>query len=785
MELCQKVSGTESIVLNIRDSHMFKKIQKLIKTPNIYFYDMFAKRLNKPVYAKTVASKAQSNKLAASKKVENLQHTDLEMIIRQVQGNISLNTKILSKLTRGTLYNNNKEINDSPWDLLSEKSVGTIRYGKHLRSYQIFFPKLRFVNTTSEENLKDSFSRTDFHIIHGQNIHSLNAFDIAEGINSNIPTCYGEDGFLHSIGRSVDFSLESRYRTGCSLTLDFHSAHFDCNHVSWLEKLLNSSYTFTEEEIVRARNCIKFILDNYISKYNNQPIYTPKYCKTDRKKVLVIDQAVNDFSIQLGGCTEQTFNQMLHDAIKENPDADILVKVHPDMIQNPNRGGAGTKKFGHFTGINLAELSDNIILIADYLNPLALLKAVDKVYVATSQMGFEALLCGKEVYIYGCPFYAGWGVGVCRGDQSILSRRNKSRSIYEIFSAAYIKYTRYINPDLGRRCEIEECLTFLKSARDKYFIENTIEHELIEIENISSERKEKIANVAFCFDANYCKQAMVAILSLLDSNLDDELTYAIFCVIESDVTSELQKQICDLVNGNRSLHSIKFIENKNNRDLYETRGISKAAYTRLRLHELLPEVNKIIYSDIDVIFNGSMRELWETELGDYLLGACIDPLMNQKQRWQARCVKYYYWKKLLFNAQDNYFSSGLLLMNLQKMREEDYSKTMSLYEGEKFEYQDMDIINITINNRIKHVSNKYCVLTGLIMNGYVNIQKLDIIPTKYLDDIKNDPKIFHFAGKKPWDDKNVPRGEIWWSFVEGYPSLYKYFQHRILTNLNI
>ena len=89
---------------------MFKKIQKLIKTPNIYFYDMFAKRLNKPVYAKTVAAKAQSNKLAASKKVENLQHTDLETIIRQVQGNISLNTKILSKLTKGTLYNNNKEI---------------------------------------------------------------------------------------------------------------------------------------------------------------------------------------------------------------------------------------------------------------------------------------------------------------------------------------------------------------------------------------------------------------------------------------------------------------------------------------------------------------------------------------------------------------------------------------------------------------------------------------------------------------------------------------------------
>lgn len=754
-----------------------KKLRKLVLTPNIFFYDMFAKRLNKPVFA----NKPQTNNSKTVKEVENINNTQE---IQKVNSKLNLNTKIVSALIRSALYSQNEWFDQTPWDIISDESTKTLRYGKHLRSYQCFLRNLKFINSSTENNLRDSIKESKLHIVHGQNLHALNAYDISEFLAIQTPVCFGEDGFLHSIGRSVDFDLDFRFRTGCSLTLDFHSAHFDCRHRSWLERFLNSDYVFSSDEILRAKKCIDFIRKNYISKYNNQPIYTPNYCKTHREKVLVIDQAVNDFSIQLGGCNEDTFIQMLRDAVKENPEAEILVKVHPDMIHNPNRGGSGQKKLGHFSGIDFQEISENITVIADYLNPLALLEAVDKVYVATSQMGFEALLCGKEVYIYGCPYYAGWGFGHCRGDNTVLQRRTQKRNIYEVFNAAYIKYTRYINPDLGRQCEIEECLQFLKSARDEYFLENNIRHDLIQIEKPSVSHNEEVAHIAFCFDANYCKQAAVAILSLLDSNKDNNFKYSVYCVIEQDVTEDLQEEMKKILIGKKSLHSLTFIPNEKNESLYETRGISRAAYTRLRLPELLPNLEKVIYSDIDVIFNGSMRDLWEDNLGDYLLGACIDPLMNQKARWNARANKYNYWKKLLFNAQDNYFSSGILSMNLKLLREEGFSSVLDTYKNEKFEYQDMDIINIAINDRIKPISNKYCVLTGLIMEGYDLAANLGVIPKKYVQDIRNSPIIFHFAGKKPWDDDKVIRGNIWWSFLEEYPTLFKFFKNRLLTNLN-
>lgn len=766
---------------------MIKKLKKLIKTPNIYFYDFFAKKLKRPTFSQSIKNVREAT-IQIPRIVTNMPKNDLvddylnlSKSIKNLQNTVQAHFNVIARQIRYELYRHNERLYHSlPWDVSNGKTYVTIRYLRHLRHYSIFFDNLSYINTSSSANLESSFSKSELHIIHGQNVHALNAYDISECMNRDIPICYGEDGFLHSICRPVDFSVQSNYRTGCSLTLDFFGAHFDCRHISWLERFLNSDYEFSKAELERAEKNIKYIISNYLSKYNNQPIYTPQYGRQAHKKVLVIDQAINDFSILLGGCSENTFIAMLEDAINENPDADILVKVHPDMIANPNRGGSGSKKYGHFSNINMEKYGKNIILIADYINPIALLQSVDKVYVASSQMGFEALLCGKEVYIYGCPYYAGWGIGECRGSVNVLNRRNRKRSVTEIFAAAYIKYSRYINPDLGHRCEIEECLEFLHKYRDQYFIENGIRHDLIDIKDRKANNTSTVINIAFCFDARYYKQAIVAIISLLNSNTDSNVKYAIYCVVESDVLERHLNEINSYVQNHAALHLIKFVyNNPSSKNLYECRGITKAAYTRLMLHNILPDIDKVIYSDIDVIFNGSLLELWETSLGSYMMGACIDPLMNQEKRWKDRVNKYPYWGKLLFNAQDNYFSSGLLLLNLSLMRESKFDEQIQHLTKEQFEYQDMDIINISINNKIKPLSNKYCVLNGLIDGGYKNTYELGIIPKSYLDDIYNDPKIFHFAGKKPWNDQMVPKSDIWWSVAGQEKVLYDFFKSRL------
>jgi len=97
------------------------------------------------------------------------------------------------------------------------------------------------------------------------------------------------------------------------------------------------------------------------------------------------------------------------------------------------------------------------------MNPISLLKFFDKVYTVSSQMGFEALLLGKNVICYGMPFYAGWGL---TEDKIECPRRTKKAELIEIFYAAYIAYCIYINPVTGKKGTIFDVINFILKQKE-------------------------------------------------------------------------------------------------------------------------------------------------------------------------------------------------------------------------------------------------------------------------------------------------------------------------------
>jgi len=98
------------------------------------------------------------------------------------------------------------------------------------------------------------------------------------------------------------------------------------------------------------------------------------------------------------------------------------------------------------------------------INPLRLIEQMDKVYVVTSTMGFEALLAGKPVTVFGLPWYAGWGA---TDDRQSCARRTRTRSVDELFAAAYFHYTRYLNPVTHQRGTIFDVIEWLVLQRNK------------------------------------------------------------------------------------------------------------------------------------------------------------------------------------------------------------------------------------------------------------------------------------------------------------------------------
>ena len=274
-----------------------------------------------------------------------------------------------------------------------------------------------------------------------------------------------EDGFIRSCTTWTDTTKPIKYRYSIAYTFGNYP-HFYAKSCSTLEYMLNDRAIFLDNnKINRAQNIIKKLVDNKITKYNHQPIYTPKIGRKYTKKVLVVDQSYGDKSIEYGLANSNTFKIMLQNAITQNPHHDIIIKTHPDSlaVNSP-------RKMTYYSKHDTQE-QDNIYLLTDTINPLCLLEIVDKVYVCTSQLGFEALLLNKEVHVFGMPFYAGYGLTI---DYQKCKRRTHKRSIEEVFYIAYIMYTHYVCPDTKKRCEIEDAIEYLIKLRKEYFREYNI-----------------------------------------------------------------------------------------------------------------------------------------------------------------------------------------------------------------------------------------------------------------------------------------------------------------------
>lgn len=262
----------------------------------------------------------------------------------------------------------------------------------------------------------------------------------------SIPYLGLEDGFLRSIGLGVDGSPP------LSICVDDVGIYYDATRPSRLENVLNSSGWETEQLLNDAEKALTLIKKNYLSKYNHAPMVDGKiFVNNGKKRVLIVDQTLGDMSITLGLADKERFKQMYEKAKKDNPDADIFIKTHPDVISGVKEGNLTPKDVG-----------ETVRFLYDDCNPLSLLEQVDKVYVVTSQFGFEALMLGKEVHCFGMPFYAGWGV---TKDEQKLERRTRQRSVTEIFAAAYLIYPRYIHPETGMPGTIFDVINYLANHR--------------------------------------------------------------------------------------------------------------------------------------------------------------------------------------------------------------------------------------------------------------------------------------------------------------------------------
>ena len=250
-----------------------------------------------------------------------------------------------------------------------------------------------------------------------------------------------EDGFIHSFGIN-------KKKIPLSICYDKNGIYYDFKSKSDLFKIINKE--LSQKCFLRAKNIIKLWKEYSISKYNFPFFIEPP----TEPYILLIDQIYGDLSLEHGAGNESSFKKMFDFAAKNWPNHKIVIKIHPDVI-NCKKKGCLDKKYYYKKNVEVISKIGQINKLIDFSSAVC---------VVTSQVGFEALIYGKSVHVFGKPFYSGLGLTI---DHLRIkkSRKIKSITLEQLVFSSLVKYQICFDPRTKSRCEIEEIMQFIYNSR--------------------------------------------------------------------------------------------------------------------------------------------------------------------------------------------------------------------------------------------------------------------------------------------------------------------------------
>ena len=281
--------------------------------------------------------------------------------------------------------------------------------------------------------------------------------------------------------------------------------------------------------------------------------------------------------------------------------------------------------------------------------------------------------------------------------------------------------------------------------------------------------------IAFCFDEKLTDQVQVAVASLLDYGASESVHDHVYCVCTKEAArvEEKLKQVM-AARDQDSFLTVKTVDNPY-QNAYEVRGVSAGTYLRLMLHRLLPEEDKVIYTDVDVLFRESLEGLWQIPLDDYVLAAAKGAV-NFSDKWAWNSDRPY-WRHLE-GMKGQYINAGITVLNLRQIRQRNLEAQWNRWAKEKLYYQDQDILNITCQGGIYYLPARYNRLAYMEELDYDRFVSEGIYGSKECQEALEYPAIIHYAGDKPWKRYDTNLGYLWWEYVNGQSDLAGMFDER-------
>lgn len=246
---------------------------------------------------------------------------------------------------------------------------------------------------------------------------------------------------------------------------------------------------------------------------------------------------------------------------------------------------------------------------------------------------------------------------------------------------------------------------------------------------VLDEQDESIIHVGFGLhdkDGHYSVWVGTAMQSIID-HTDSKLCFHI--LHDETVSEENKRKLAQVAHQKGDVvefYKIDHTEFECIKDCTQTFTIG--CMFRCMLAELLPNLSKIIYLDADLFVNRDIKELWDVDIREYCLAGVVDEgVINFSIPDILNEYPNIY--------RNQYFNSGVLFMNLDKIREKGHLKELVvdfLVNNREATYPDQDALNVLFHNKILYLDSSW--------NRFVSLHRED-----NKDNLDN--AVFHYAGK--------------------------------------
>lgn len=263
-------------------------------------------------------------------------------------------------------------------------------------------------------------------------------------------------------------------------------------------------------------------------------------------------------------------------------------------------------------------------------------------------------------------------------------------------------------------------------------------------------------HVACAADEKYVPHCAAMLLSVLDKNPGAHIHFLHDPAMAASLVSNLAQMVA-LRGGVFYAHKV---EGAQLIGLPRLKGIPELMWYRVFLPELLPELDRILYLDSDMLVVEDLSLLWNTELGDCYVGAVRNVFESEFSDWPYQ---------LKLAKPTAYFNSGMLLLNLMKMRDDSISASIAAYgrsSPQRLRWPDQDALNVVISDNHLLLNPRWNCQNSL----FYYRQARELLGRQVVREAISNPAILHFeGGLKPWH------------YLSKHPYRELYFKYRSQT----